>query len=458
MDEKYLGMSRSLLFSVLFLLAADIGAFSEADGLISGLVLLLVYADFLPHLLILFSVTQDAPGLAQQWSRMGLVFLCVIAILRYLPHISAREPWYQSLRLIIATAVAVVCLALINSYAQHYLGGHLQDMSGRNPMLLAMLMLINIFAALAVTDSMRADAGMVQTILLAIVHGTVIVLLQALLGSDTLHSVAAKLQIAQSYQLSSDSAFGLPRLTGAFLSPNAFGLVWVNMALLLVALRPQLLKIPITPWGFFGMAIFLMLFTQSKNAALMAGFAGLYLLVSMWRDNRVLVFGAITLLVGGIVAAINMERIISGLRLGQDLTNGYRYQAIMTALHNMRPEDWIFGMGLSHWPVMFTRYLPFSLADPHTWVLSIPGTFGLPGLLFYGLVAIWLFRQLRTGQHAQRFLAVMMAYGLLVAGLFDIPYLLGNTILTILTWLIMAQIASVAGPGQIFLKFHNDDT
>ena len=91
----------------------------------------------------------------------------------------------------------------------------------------------------------------------------------------------------------------------------------------------------------------------------------------------------------------------------------------------------------SHWPVLFDKYLDYSLSDPHSILFSIPGTYGVVGVIFYvTLLAFWIFEAVRR-RHAARVLALSFILLLFGKDLFSIPYLIGNTPITFALWLAM---------------------
>lgn len=100
--------------------------------------------------------------------------------------------------------------------------------------------------------------------------------------------------------------------------------------------------------------------------------------------------------------------------------------------------DWIFGVGVSAWPEFFQQQVGIPLSDPHSVVLSIPGTFGLVGILFYVMLLSLFANRFRPDAADERRLAVYLLLLLFLGkDLVSIPVLIGNTPLTFLIWLIL---------------------
>jgi hypothetical protein len=100
----------------------------------------------------------------------------------------------------------------------------------------------------------------------------------------------------------------------------------------------------------------------------------------------------------------------------------------------------VFGTGIAYWPVFLERTVGFSLSDPHTWVLSIPGTYGLIGIAFYGLLGLFLFNSARQTSGYLRSVAIGLACMFFIVDASSIPYVIGNTPITMMIWAALAAL------------------
>jgi hypothetical protein len=150
-----------------------------------------------------------------------------------------------------------------------------------------------------------------------------------------------------------------------------------------------------------------------------------------------------SLLAGGAVIAIVKSPDL--IQLGAELFRvqsslGYRGIAWSATVSEFGFSDWLIGTGLASWPVFFEKYAGVPLADPHSWLLSIPGTFGLPGILYYTLVFITLAGAWKSAKDERgcRVAITLLILLVFVRDLVAVPVLLGNTPLAFLVWLAMA--------------------
>jgi hypothetical protein len=132
---------------------------------------------------------------------------------------------------------------------------------------------------------------------------------------------------------------------------------------------------------------------------------------------------------------------------------GSRQFAWLAVFRELQPLDWIFGVGLSAWPVFFEKHVGIALSDPHSLPLSVAGTFGLVGVLFYGLLVTTLLRSLwRARDDTDRVAIYLLLLLFLLKDLVSIPAVLGNTPLTFLVWLLLglsiARWQGAAVPGR----------
>ena len=81
------------------------------------------------------------------------------------------------------------------------------------------------------------------------------------------------------------------------------------------------------------------------------------------------------------------------MRLKNLQSLGVRGELWQATLQYMDTGDWLFGYGLTHFPVFVKTVLGYYGSDPHNWILSAAGMFGLLGLLFYAVLIRKLVRK-----------------------------------------------------------------
>jgi len=107
-------------------------------------------------------------------------------------------------------------------------------------------------------------------------------------------------------------------------------------------------------------------------------------------------------------------------------------------LHYLTREQWLFGSGLSHMPVFLKYYAGYPSADPHNWIFSLAGNFGLAGLMFYAYMGILLARLGFRGPQRYRALALCLLLLLLGRDLANVQYVVNNHPMGSLYWVCIA--------------------
>lgn len=425
---------------------ADLGVLSGFDAILAAIILAVISPALSPYLLLVIASIQDAPGLAGIAWYAGVVIVGAIFIIyayfayafRFLKGSVNTWGWAASLVILFALAVSI---------ANQYLGGHNQA-SGRNPFVVAGLMMfmtwLGIIYGRAIAQGYINRFPLAWLIGLLLVHGITIAIGQILIDPSFMTSAHGMVEIEEAGQMSMESALGIPRIHGTFLTPNAFALCIILLIVLLRALHHE--RAYGTGFLIFWILVgsFLSLASLSKAIGIVCILTSLFTLQRLveWR----LFFIAI-----GLVALFAVKLFVS--EMGDDLASAfritnelggdsYRAQAWGLVLEKFTWADWLFGTGLAYWPVFFDKYMGVPLSDPHSWVLSLPGTFGLIGLAFFLVVLGYLsVIALRRSGNLQ-FAAFSMLIIFAVKDMFSISYLLGNTPLTFLIWLILATIWS----------------
>jgi len=281
---------------------------------------------------------------------------------------------------------------------------------------------------------------------LLVFHGLGVATIQAVYTPTFLSSPLGFQEIGYAAQLIVPTAVGFPRITGTFLTPNGFALAMALLMLLVPAIRGG----KITSWQYvvawISLGGILSLLSFSKALGLffvLTAWIALFQLLSWKRALTLLGTVALAVWIGLVLLPDTLPVLTDVLRITVGFSgDSFRAQAWSLALSDFYWGDWLFGTGLAYWPIFFEGHMGVALADPHTWILSVPGSFGLPGLLLYIFVAYSLVRMMRRSSGEHRLVAAVMLVLLFVKDLFSIPSLLGNTPLTFLVWVIIGGLLS----------------
>jgi hypothetical protein len=111
-------------------------------------------------------------------------------------------------------------------------------------------------------------------------------------------------------------------------------------------------------------------------------------------------------------------------------------------IQEMTIKDWIFGLGLNHWGEFFRDAGGLLLLNPHSYLITIPGTYGLTGVILYLVLAKQLLGRVMGSEPAIKAAAWMFLIQFFVTDAVTVPHLLGNTALTFLIWLGLGVVLS----------------
>ncbi len=442
---------KSLLVGLLFFVTADTGLLSSLGAWVYVAIVAVVWPRFSAILLVLIGITQDAPGLANQWWYPAFATAGISTLVYYL--IATRgmnvSRILRDQRIVYCSvfALCVVAYGLLVSVIQNDFGGYMQS-AERPPILLAGLACFMIVTALIslrlLSLNPELKKGFVYVLILAVIHGAFVLIMQAVADKTLFHSPEGVQNILGAAQLTNKTFLGIPRLTGTYLTPNGFGLCMALLLALLAYLKwhdhAQAKKVA---WAFLMFGALISVATLSKDVTLFFMgcsfllFSGIY---GLWRTT------------GGLVLLCIAAAVVVDVRYGSDikslaavfriptaanLEQSYRFQAWNYVIAHFTFLDWITGTGLAYWPTMFENALGFKLADPHSWILALPGEYGVIGLLFYGYLLLELCIRALTGDARTRVLSLILLYFIFVIDLFEVLLPLGNTPLTYIIWLLI---------------------
>jgi hypothetical protein len=427
-----------LLYCVAFVATADVGPYGPYDAVAVACVGVFARPAMAPFIAVMASFLLDARGLGSTASYPLLSVLLVFTMVTFVVKRDRRTPLDSRFKWILLMALCTVAYGFLVSYAYTTFGGPRQS-SERPFALVGVLMIFMILGGVVISRIAAADPEsswrLSVTVALGLFNSILVCSLQALLGPGACHSPEGVLEIARFPQLSEAWDFGLPRLTGTTLSPNALALLMCLGTLILTALRRKDKLNWLIILGFFAVGAAAFIFSQSRSAL---SFFALSLLVLMIHHGGAISYlgasGLVLTLLGFIGYATKFDAYPDILRLGGAVF-GNRGLAWEAQVDCFSASDWFFGRGLSNWKVFFEDEIGIPMQDPHSYLLSVPGSFGVVGVTYYVVLAIQLVRTSVAGRGLGRAALLMAGIVIFVANAFEVLILLGNTTLTLLLWI-----------------------
>lgn len=437
-----------LVVAIIFYFLALVGLASEYDALIWLVCTsVLVKRHLRPCFLILICGLQDAPGFSYYASYYGFAIIAWIIILDsvFLFKTSSQPKTVFSIqyKTLMQFALFVSLYSLILSF--------IQDQSGFNPqsqdrhyLLVFFLMLTMICSGYFSTLLIKQYPYLLELLafiaIITLIHIVIIGILQILYGAEVYRSASMLPKILENKQLFKITGFNIPRVNGPFLSPNAMGMTMLLLSLLTyIGLSQRRLK-AILLFSAFGLIGAILSLSKAVLGYYLLCFS--VMIIYQFRNLllRSLAFLSMILGLAFIVATVMLELEIlqESFRIRTD-TLGTREFAWQAVINGLTFPDWLFGIGLSAWPDFFSYNVGFTLSDPHSYILSVPGTFGITGVVFY----LYLFKQLFTKTTSKRSSVFVKSIGLFLLLLFfgrdiaSIPSILGNTQLNYIVWVLL---------------------
>lgn len=452
----------TILLAVLFYISVAFGFLPQAAIAVPVLYGLLLGLNYRPALLVIVCSVQDAPNYSYDTSYIVFVLVVTITVFEVMLYREGRTRLIRfwklkpNVRKLFLAFLAVAIYGGALSFLQDTYGSRSQS-ELRDYRLLTVLMLTNYVAAylcvcLIFRNSKTAFAT-VAALTCAIVHSLLVAIAQIFAGQEAYRSGDRLEQVLSSGQLTSETAIGIARLNGPFLSPNALGLHVALCLILFVAINEMSKGVSKRDKFFYvSAAISSVVMSMSKALVVHQAIASLILVKS--RVNGLLFYFASLILLLLLVTVLyffppqDMEvasalagevfRIDSSGGLG---TRGFAWAAVIDKL---TIYDWITGMGLSHWPIFFYTTIGLPLADPHNFLLSILGTLGVVGLVFYVYIIFLMFRSYKSSRYS---FILMILVLVLVKDLASIQIVIGNAPATFL--IAIAIMLAVSSKGEL---------
>lgn len=436
-----------VIFSASFYAVAAVGFLPQyiiALPLLYGLSLGLAYR---PALLVIICSVQDAPNYSHETSYIIFLIVVFLTAIQTLLSVEGRENLHHTWKYIPHAKQLFLAFIFVTAYAAAL--SYFQDTYGLRPQselrdyrLLAVLMFANYLGAfLCVCHAVRTKAAlshMAAALVCACGHALAIASLQIPYGQEIYRSGSMLEKSLASGQLNTETAIGIARLNGPFLSPNALGLYVALLLILFIAVNQLRGRFGNNSRRWYtGVASASIAMSMSKALLLHQAIAILLLV----RDKLSgVVFYLVSLFLLAAIALvfyifphqeIEVTLSVAGdvLRLDSDRGLGTRGFAWTAVFEELTIYDWLTGVGLSHWPILFLNKIGIPLADPHTFIISIAGGFGLVGVVFY----IYIVRLMIKSYSASKYVFILMLLiMILVKDLASIQSVLGNSSATFL--------------------------
>lgn len=432
---------KGALLSCFYFAVAQTGLFTTYDGPLFAVGASICLPAWRPYLLLLSLSVHDAPGQADPsvyYSVVGITGLMIVSAMfgrREQAHteLSSSELW----RLLIP-ALLLVGYGFLSSFFQHRFGLH--EQSDRRPYpLVGGFMISMMVAGWLAHREMISDPhyrSRLKIVCICVVaHILMIGGLQVLLGPWFGASPSGVIAITSQFQLIDDSQRGIARLTGPFLSPNSLALIpSLFLLLYLSSLRTATVQMSFV-WTFLvvGLTVSLLGGARTMFVFYLCGTAAL-----MWTRSP-----AKAMLLGFVCAPLVLLAdvpwgdMLHMIRLQNLQSFGYRGLFWQATLSNMDRWDWLFGFGMTHFPVFFENHTGMHVADPHNWILSMAGMFGAAGLLFYLILGHRLMKQCFSSNIKYRAIAACLLLLFFGRDLSNMQYVVNNHPVCCLNWIVL---------------------
>ena len=441
----YAEVVKGIVLSAAYFALTRVGFYTRFDGPMFAIAASLVLPHWRPCFLLMVLSVQDAPGQVIQFDYLGVAGISALMILTAALRRDGKAIPVETrqLRSLLFFALAIVLYGIANSAVQHRFGFHEQSASRPFAVigcLMAMMMVTGYLAHREIAADPLSPLR-VQTVAICILfHIFFVAGMQVFLGPLFGASPQGAEEIRQLDQMMNGGARGMARLTGPFLSPNLLASVpGLLMLLILRYKKASNISVQfIVAFFTVGMAAALLGSARTMFVFYLAGTAAM-----TWTRSP-----KHTLLVGFLAAPcllaldIPWSDVMVVMRLKDLHSLGVRGELWQATLHYMDLNDWLFGCGLTHFPVFCKTHLGYYGSDPHNWILSAAQMFGVLRLIFYCLLIRSLFRKSFSFQSKQRAIAICLLLFFVGREFANTQYVLNNNPLCCLYWIMISLVYS----------------
>ena len=449
-QSGWMQISEILLLTAI-VVTCDAGVLSELDGIAACFLVTIIRPQLLPYVLLVVSGFQDSRGLPYVWWYGGTLLLggwLLMGGFRSLRSFlsNARADFKVLVILIASTTV----YGVVSSYVQDTLGIHAQATS-RQPIVVGLLALAMMVIGVGVWDRIRIDSRAEQRVRavfwLLFLNGMIISVARMFLGYSAFTSKYGAVQMNSAEQLETASALGFPRLTGTYLTPIGYAVCMVYLILIWAAAKRDKTVGTgfVTAFLIVGMVLGVMSLAKSIMILVVLSLFG-FAIVRLRSIVPSLVVAS-----AGVVAVIfsvGFDTVLKAFRFASGISAvSYRARTWNMILSKFSWGDWLFGTGLGYWPRFLERYTGFRLSDPHSYLFSVPGTYGILGAISYLALAAFLVTAIRRSSGYLRAMAVSLTAMFFIVDMVSIPYVIGNTPITMLIWTLLSAFAGRSRSG-----------
>ena len=450
---------KGVLLSVSYFMIAQMGVLTIYDGALYIMAAAFCLPHWRPYLLLLVLSVQDAKGQVVPFDYVAVAAISAMlfgsAALRSpgLP-IAAGLREYRGL---LGIGIALAIYGIVSSAVQDTMLIH-QQAPHRPYLIVGLLMATMMCTAYLAHREMYFDiyalVRLRAVVSCILIHIFLIAVMQLFYGPTFGASPQCIAEMIQHDQAINPGARGFARLTGPFLSPNALASVPALFMLMLLRTRQsaQISTLFIATFFTAGMI-------ASTLGAARTMFV-FYLVASAamtWtRSPSKTMIAMVLCLPLVLLIDIPWDEILVMMRLSNLQSLGVRGRLWQVSLDNLHLAELFFGFGLTHFPVMFKTSLGYFASDPHNWILSMIGMFGISGFIFYLYVGYRIFLRAFANDTTERAISVALVIFLVGRELGNTQYLMNNHPMCCLYWMSVGFV--FVKPGELFRSFGQQET
>ena len=436
---------KGVVLSAAYFMMARTGLCSRFDGPLFAIAASLILPQWRPCFLLMILSVQDAPGQVVPSDYVGVAGISGLMILTAALRRNGGilPPETKVLRRMLFFALAIVIFGIANSAVQHRFGFHEQAATRPYPVIGALMLMMMVTGYLAHREIAEDPLSpvRVQTVAVCIlVHIFLIAGLQVVVGPLFGSSPQGAAEMRELDQMMHGGARGMARLTGPFLSPNL--LASVPGLFMLIFLRYQ-------KASSISVHFIVAFFTVGLAAALLGGARTMFVFYIVGTGAMTWTRSPKHTLIAGMLAApcvlvldIPWSEVLVMMRLQNLQSLGVRGELWQSSLHQMNLNDWLFGFGLTHFPVFCKANLGYYGSDPHNWILSAAQMFGVLGLIFYFVLIRVLLRKCFSFESKERAIAICLLLFFIGREFANTQYVLNNNPLCCLYWIMISLVFS----------------